>query len=63
MKKPFSATDKHILHDLQSKQIQTASLEHLFDKINTNAHFESQEKKYLKKILTDNINNYYKRTH
>jgi hypothetical protein len=63
MKKPLSATDKSTLKALQTKHIQTTSLEQLFGKINTNQHFQSKEKEYLKGILTENINNYYNRTH
>jgi hypothetical protein len=63
MKKPLSATDKNVLKDLQAKKIHTSSLEQLFGRINNNQKFQSQEKEYLKKILTENINNYYNRTH
>ena len=63
MKKALSTTDKQVLKGLQSKQIRTKSLEMIFGRINANQHFKTDEKAYLKQILTENINNYYKRTH
>lgn len=63
MKKTLSTTDKNVLKDLRSKNIRTSSLEQLFGKINTNQHFQATDKEYLKRILTENINHYYERTH
>jgi len=63
MKKHLCKKDKAIITDFQGKHIGTKSLETIFSHINDNHRFASQEKDYLKRILTENINNAYKREH
>lgn len=54
--------DKKTLKSFEQKKIGTKSLAQIFDRINQNKHFSLSEKIYLKKILTDNINNAFNRS-
>ena len=53
--------DIEVIKELQTKQIGTESLKHLFSRINRNPRFKQTEKEYLKKILIDNINNAFRK--
>lgn len=63
MKKHLLKNDRRVLKSFERQHIGTNSLSMVFSHINDNPRFESQEKEYLKQILTENINNSFRRNH
>lgn len=63
MKELLFSNDIETLRDLKSKHVRTESLEQLFNRINRNQRFKEDEKEYLKRILVENINNAFKKSH